>query len=228
MPERGPDPLARHLDQAELRHGERLGAGPVAAQVGAQLLEHLVAVGARLHIDEVADDDPADVPQPDLPRDLAGCLEVGPQDRLLGVLLPGVASRVDVDAHQRLGGLDDQRAAGGELDSRLEQLADLRLDVELVEQRQTDREVLDDLVGEAHVQVAADPPKVGDAGIHRQGPPQVGLGTIQSEVLGRGTHQGLQVRGWRASGITLVRVGQPAADEQIRPIALAQEPASAS
>ena len=37
----------------------------------------------RLHVDEVADDDAADVAQPDLARDLARGLEVRPEDRLL-------------------------------------------------------------------------------------------------------------------------------------------------
>ena len=44
LPERRPHPLPGHLDQAELRDGERLGAGAVAAEVGAQLLQHPVAV----------------------------------------------------------------------------------------------------------------------------------------------------------------------------------------
>ena len=135
VPERRPHPLPGHLDQAQLGHRERLGAGPVAAEVGAQLLQHLVAVGARLHVDEVADDDAADVAQPELPGDLARRLEVGPQDRLLGILLAGVAAGVDVDRDQRLGRLDDQLAAGRQLAPGLEQVADLGLDVELVEQR---------------------------------------------------------------------------------------------
>ncbi len=42
--ERGPHPLAGHLDQAQVRDLERLGARAVAREVGAQLLEHLLAV----------------------------------------------------------------------------------------------------------------------------------------------------------------------------------------
>jgi hypothetical protein len=51
---------------------------------------HPVAVGLRFHVDEVADDDAADVPQADLPGDLARRL--GLVRRIVfGVLLAGVA-----------------------------------------------------------------------------------------------------------------------------------------
>src|SRR3954470_1971513 len=42
--ERGAHPLARHLDQPQLAHLERLGARPVAGQVLAELLQDLFAV----------------------------------------------------------------------------------------------------------------------------------------------------------------------------------------
>src|SRR5205085_2039525 len=58
--------LAGHLDQAELADRIRFGARAVAAQVHAQLLHDLVAVRLRVHVDEVADDDAAQVAQPRL------------------------------------------------------------------------------------------------------------------------------------------------------------------
>ena len=82
-----PHALPRHLDQAEVADRERLRPRAVAAEVRAQLLQHLVAVRLRLHVDEVADDDAADVAQPELPRDLARGLDVRLEDRLLGILL---------------------------------------------------------------------------------------------------------------------------------------------
>ena len=91
--------------------GERLRARAVAAEVRAQLLKHLVAVRLRLHVDEVADDDAADVAQAELPRDLARRLDVRLEDRLLRILLARVAARVHVDRDERLGRLDDQVAA---------------------------------------------------------------------------------------------------------------------
>src|SRR5688572_33032768 len=102
-----PHALARHLDQSEIADAERFRARAVAAQMRAQLLQHLVAVGARLHVDEVADDDATDVAQPDLPSYFARGLGIRLEDRLLGILLPRVAPRVDVDRHQGFGLLDD-------------------------------------------------------------------------------------------------------------------------
>ena len=130
-----PHALARHLDQAEVAHRERLRARAVAAEVRAQLLQHLVAVRLRLHVDEVADDDAAEVAQPQLARDLARRLHVRLEDRLLRILLAGVAARVHVDRDQRFGRLDDQVAAGRQIAATLEEVAQLLLDVRLVEQR---------------------------------------------------------------------------------------------
>src|SRR3989475_1321578 len=92
-------------------------------------------VGAGFLVDDVHDDDAADVPQPQLARYFARRLDVGLQDRALGVLLARVATRVHVDRGEGLGRLDDQVAPGRELHSWLEETADLRFDVVLVEQR---------------------------------------------------------------------------------------------
>ena len=46
-------------------------------------LEHLVAVARVRHVDEVDDDDPADVAQPQLAHDLLGRLQVRLRDRVL-------------------------------------------------------------------------------------------------------------------------------------------------
>src|SRR5436190_2047118 len=135
LPQRRANPLPGHLDQAQLGHREGAGTCPVAAEVRAQLLKHLVAVGARLHVDEIDDDDPADVAQPELACHFARRLEVRAQDRALGIPLAGIAPRVDVDRDQRLGRLDDQVTAGRQVDALLEEVTDLRLDVVFIEER---------------------------------------------------------------------------------------------
>src|SRR5689334_4020590 len=135
MPQGGAHALARHFDETELGHRERLGARSVVPKVGPELLEHLVAIAARLHIDEVHHDDAADVAQAQLARHLTGGLEVGLQDGALGILLAGVAPGVHVDRDERLGGLDDEVATGRELDARLEEGTDFRLDIVLIKQR---------------------------------------------------------------------------------------------
>ena len=65
-----PHPLTRHFHEPEIAHGERLRPSAVATEVRSELLQHLVAIRLRLHVDEVANDDPADVAEPQLARQL--------------------------------------------------------------------------------------------------------------------------------------------------------------
>src|SRR4051812_39607455 len=130
------DALAGHLDQPQLRHLERLGAGLVAGQGVAEDLHPLVAVLLDLHVDEVDHDDPADVAQPQLAGDLLGGLEVVPEDRLLEVRLAHVLAGVHVDHGERLGALDDERPTRGEPDLPVERLEQLLGDVEALEDRE--------------------------------------------------------------------------------------------
>ena len=55
--------------------------------------EHLVPVLLPGHVDEVDDDDAAQVPQAHLARDLPGRLQVGLEDRLLEIVLADVLAR---------------------------------------------------------------------------------------------------------------------------------------
>ena len=79
------DPLAGHLHQAQRGHLGDLVAGAVAGQALGQPPQHQVAVGLEHHVDEVDDDDAADVAQPQLADDLLGRLEVVAGDGLLEV-----------------------------------------------------------------------------------------------------------------------------------------------
>ena len=78
------DALAGHLDQAELGDVEDLGRGscPGPAHRGS-VADDLARGCPDLHVDEVDDDDPADVAQAQLAGDLLGRLEVVAEDRLL-------------------------------------------------------------------------------------------------------------------------------------------------
>ena len=77
------DVLARHLDQPERRDLDHEGLRAVLVERLAQRLQHRVAVARPGHVDEVDDDDPADVAQAQLADDLVGGLEVGLGDRVL-------------------------------------------------------------------------------------------------------------------------------------------------
>ena len=83
-----PHPLPGHLDEAQIGDRERLGARAVAAKVLAKLLEHLVAIRLGVHVDEVADDDAADVAQPQLTRDLSRGFHVRLEAVFSGSFLP--------------------------------------------------------------------------------------------------------------------------------------------
>ena len=104
----------------------------------AQRLQDGVAVARARHVDEVDDDDPADVAQPQLVDDLLGRLEVRPRDRVLqaGLLAaPDERAGVHVDDRQRLGVVDHQVAAAGQVDAPRDEAVDDLLDAVGLEQR---------------------------------------------------------------------------------------------
>ena len=82
-----------------------------------------------MHVDEVDDDDAADVAQPDLLEDLGGSLEVRLVDGVAKVRLADVLARVDIDDGQRLGLVDNEEAARLELDLARAEFLDLLFDV---------------------------------------------------------------------------------------------------
>src|SRR3954451_21447540 len=132
------DVLARHLDETELRDlgGERLGA--VLVERLAQRLQDRLAVACPRHVDEVDDDDAADVAQSQLVDDRLGRLEVRARDRVLQARLlaaPDERAGVDVDDRQRLGVVDHQIAAARQVDPPRDQSEDDLLDAVGLEQR---------------------------------------------------------------------------------------------
>src|SRR5690606_15769419 len=84
--------LARHLDQAERREAVDARLGAVAGQRLAQFLKHLLAVLATRHVDEIDDDDAAEVAHAQLARDRVRGLEVGAEDRVVEVAPADVAA----------------------------------------------------------------------------------------------------------------------------------------
>jgi hypothetical protein len=127
--------LARHLDQAERRDGGDVRPGVVLRQRLLERLQHLLAVLLLFHVDEVDDDDAAEVAQPQLPRDRHGRLEVRAVDGFLEVAVPDERAGVHVDRGERLGLVDDQVTARLERHLALERTLDLLLDPVQVEDR---------------------------------------------------------------------------------------------
>src|SRR6185437_15055060 len=109
-------------------------AGAIPAQAFGQPAQHQVPVRFEHHVDEIDDDDPAYVTEPELPDDLLGGLEVVAGDGLLEVATgPGEFAGVDVDHGHRLSAVDDQIATRGQPHLAIQRLGDLLVDPELGE-----------------------------------------------------------------------------------------------
>src|SRR6266540_4440096 len=126
--------LSGDLDQAELRDLEEARAGAVFGQLLFELFDHLAAVLRVFHVDEVHDEDAAQVTQADLPRDLGDRLKVRREDRLFERVAADELSRVDVDRDEGLRLVDDNRPAGGEVHPGLQSTLDLSFDAKTLEE----------------------------------------------------------------------------------------------
>ncbi len=133
--ERRAQALAGHLQQPEPGNAAHLDPGPVGIQGFPHLGLHGALVLGAGHVDEVDDDEPTHVPQPELAGNLLGRFQVGVERRFLDVRALGRAGRVDVDGDQGLGGIDDQAAAGRQPHRVAEGGLDLALDLVAAEQR---------------------------------------------------------------------------------------------
>src|SRR4051812_44165416 len=129
------DALAVDLQQAGRRDPAHRRARLVHLHRVLEHLLHFALVLRGAHVDEVHHHQTADVAQAELAGHLGGGLHVGVERRLL---LGGGARRaagVDVDRGQRLGGVDDDRAAARQVHPALVDAVDLRLQVVAAEQR---------------------------------------------------------------------------------------------
>ena len=125
--------LASELHQAKLSELSNLGPSGIVANRLGEMLQQLQLIAARLHVDEVDDHYTADVAQLQLAANLHRRFAVGPEHRLAGVGRTGERTGVYVDDCERLGGLDDHVAAGGQVNPRLQRIANGRIDLEVVE-----------------------------------------------------------------------------------------------
>ena len=130
------DALAVDLQQAVRADPAHGGARLVDLQGVLDGLLDLALVLGGAHVDEVDHHEAADVAQPELAGHLGGGLDVGVDRRLLLGGGAGRAAGVDVDGGQRLGGVDDDRAAARQLHPALVDAVDLGLEVVAAEQRQ--------------------------------------------------------------------------------------------
>ena len=87
------------------------------------------------HVDEVDDDDAAEISQAQLARDGLRSLEVRLEDRVAEVSLADVAARIDVDRRHGLRLIEDQIAAALQVDPALKRMFDFGLDAVQLEKR---------------------------------------------------------------------------------------------
>ena len=131
----GPQALARQFHQAEARDLAHLDARAVVVQRVLQAVLDLALVLRVLHVDEVDDDQAAEVAQAQLARDFIGRFQVGARRGFLDVGALGCARGVHVHGDQRLGVVDDDRAARRQRHLPRVRGLDLVLDLEAREER---------------------------------------------------------------------------------------------
>src|SRR5260370_32773982 len=105
--ERRPDSLSGHLDDAERGDTEDFGSSPIAFDGVAHGLFDTPPMLFLAHVDEVVDNDAAQIAKAKLPGDLLGRLQVHLVSRLLGVVIGPESTAVHVNGHQGFGLIDD-------------------------------------------------------------------------------------------------------------------------
>ncbi len=100
-----------------------------------RILRDPLLVVAVTHVDEINDDQAADIAEAKLAADFLRRFEIGLENGRVQVLLRFVAARIDVDSHQRFGFIDTDVAARFQPDLAAEGVLDLFLDVEAAEDR---------------------------------------------------------------------------------------------
>ena len=133
--ERWPQPLTRHLQQAEARDASDLDARAIHFHRISQPVFDIALVLRRCHIDEIDDNQTADVAQAQLPGDFVCGLEIGIQRGGFDVAAFGGTRRVDIDRDQCLGVIDDDGTARGQRDRMRKRRFNLTFDLVAREQR---------------------------------------------------------------------------------------------
>ena len=108
--------FARDFDEAEARDVDDIRLRAVVFDLIAHIRQQFFLLLLFFHVDEVDNDDAADVAQANLLEDFRGCFEIRLIDSIAKVCLTDVFARIDIDDSQGLGLIDDEEAARLELD----------------------------------------------------------------------------------------------------------------
>ncbi len=135
LAQRRPQPLPRHLQQAEPRQSADLDTRPIHANRIAQPVLDIPLILGRLHIDEIDDDQSANVADAQLAGNLVSRLEIRVERGRLDIAAARGTRRVDVNRDEGLGVVNDDTAAGGQLDFVRVGRLDLALDLKSRKER---------------------------------------------------------------------------------------------
>src|SRR5690606_35720397 len=127
--------LARHCDETERRHRRDVVLSMICGERLLERLQHLLAVLVLFHVDEIDDDDSAEITQAQLPGDRNRRFEIRPKDRLLERSVADVCPCVHVDRRHRFGLIEDQVTARLECDLAIQRTLDLVFDAVQIEDR---------------------------------------------------------------------------------------------
>ena len=104
-------------------------ARPVGSDGIAQPVLDIALVAGRAHVDEVDDDETAQIAQPELAGNFTSGFEIRGQRRCLYIAAFRRPCRVDVDGNERLGMIDDDTAARWQVNGMRKGGFDLTLDL---------------------------------------------------------------------------------------------------
>jgi len=102
-----------------------------------QRRQNLLTVLAIFHVDQIENDDSAEISQTNLTRNLLDCFHVRLRDRVLesGISLSNEFAGVDVDSNERLRLVDDEISSRLQPNSRLQSFLDFILNTVSFENR---------------------------------------------------------------------------------------------
>ena len=127
--------MAAQFQKAETRKFAHLHAGAVFFERIAQDVFNIALVFRIFHINEVDDDQTAQVAQTHLTGDLFGGFHIGFERGVFNIRAACGTCRVNVDGNEGFGMVDDDRAAGRQADAARKRAFDLMFDLEAGKQR---------------------------------------------------------------------------------------------
>ena len=104
--------LARHLQEPKAGDTTDLHTGTIHLQRIAHAIFHVALITRIHHVNEVNDDEPAQITQAQLPGYFVGGFEVGVKCGVLNIFPGRGPGRIDVNGSQRLGVVNKDRATG--------------------------------------------------------------------------------------------------------------------